>query len=138
MSRSNVIVLDNGTGFSKAGWAGNSEPSFVFPTAIATRPSNQGSVAAGSSRPAVPSKPGGLGGGSSNLASKRGIEDLDFFIGDEAMANSKTYQLEQPIKHGLVENWDLMERFWEQCFFKYLRAEPEDHYCMLVSGAAGR
>jgi actin-related protein len=43
--------------------------------------------------------------------------------------------VEQPIKHGLVENWDLMERFWEQCFFKYLRAEPEDHYCMLVSGA---
>jgi actin-related protein 3 len=58
---------------------------------------------------------------------------LDFFIGDEAIANSKTYQVEQPIKHGLVENWDLMERFWEQCFFKYLRAEPEEHYTMLVS-----
>jgi actin-related protein 3 len=80
----------------------------------------------------VPSKPGGMSAGS-NLASKRGIEDLDFFIGDEAIANSKTYQVEQPIKHGLVENWDLMERFWEQCFFKYLRAEPEEHYTMLVS-----
>lgn len=32
--------------------------------------------------PPVASKP-------SHLASKRGIEDLDFFIGDEAVANSK-------------------------------------------------
>ena len=70
---------------------------------------------------------------SSNLASKRGIEDLDFFIGDEAYANSKTYQVDQPIKHGLIENWDHMERFWEQCIFKYLRCEPEDNYFMLVS-----
>lgn len=122
---------DNGTGFTKAGWAGNSDPSFVFPTAIATRSLAGGSSNSGS-RPSVPSKPGGLSTGS-NLASKRGIEDLDFFIGDEAIANSKTYQVEQPIKHGLVENWDLMERFWEQCFFKYLRAEPEEHYTMLVS-----
>ncbi len=26
-----------------------------------------------------------------------------------------------------------MERFWGQCIFKYLRAEPEDHYVLLVS-----
>lgn len=132
MSHSNVIIIDNGTGFTKAGWAGNSDPSFVFPTAIATRSLAGGSTTS-SSRPSVPSKPGGLGsGGGSNIASKRGIDDLDFFIGDEAIANSKTYQVEQPIKHGLVENWDLMERFWEQCFFKYLRAEPEEHYTMLT------
>ena len=32
----------------------------------------------------------------------------------------------------MVEDWDLMERFWEQCIFKYLRAEPEDHYFLLT------
>ncbi|PWN22489.1 putative ARP3-actin related protein [Microstroma glucosiphilum] len=112
------------------GFAGNSDPSFVFPTAIATR---TGAAASGGSsgRPSVPSKPGGLSS-SSSLASKRGIEDLDFFIGDEAMANSKTYQVHQPIKHGLIENWDHMERLWEQCIFKYLKCEPEDHYFMLT------
>jgi len=26
----------------------------------------------------------------------------------------------------------LQERFWEQCIFKYLRAEPEDHYFLLT------
>ena len=25
-----------------------------------------------------------------------------------------------------------MERFWEQCIFKYLRAEPEDHFFLLT------
>lgn len=112
-------------------FAGNSDPSFVFPTAIATRSSGAGSSGAPSARPSVPSKPGGLAS-SSSLASKRGIEDLDFYIGDEAHANSKSYQVDYPIKHGLIDNWDHMERFWEQCIFKYLRAEPEDHYFMLT------
>ena len=31
-----------------------------------------------------------------------------------------------------MEDWDLMERFWEQCIFKYLRAEPEDHFFLLT------
>ncbi|KAJ2916599.1 hypothetical protein MD484_g3811, partial [Candolleomyces efflorescens] len=77
--------------------------------------------------PAVPAKPG-------NLASKRGVEDLDFFIGDEALANAKTpgYGVHYPIRHGMIENWDHMERYWEQTIFKYLRAEPEDHYFLLT------
>ena len=33
---------------------------------------------------------------------------------------------------GIVEDWDLMEKFMEQCIFKYLRAEPEDHYFLLT------
>lgn len=32
----------------------------------------------------------------------------------------------------MIEDWDLMERFWQQTIFKYLRAEPEDHYVLLV------
>lgn len=31
-----------------------------------------------------------------------------------------------------MEDWDLMEKFMEQCIFKYLRAEPEDHYFLLT------
>lgn len=33
----------------------------------------------------------------------------------------------------MIEDWNQMERFWEQSIFKYLRAEPEDHYFLLVS-----
>ena len=31
-----------------------------------------------------------------------------------------------------MEDWDLMEKFLEHCIFKYLRAEPEDHYFLLT------
>jgi len=48
------------------------------------------------------------------------------------MANSKTYGIHYPIRHGMIDNWDHMERYWEQSIFKYLRAEPEDHYFLLT------
>lgn len=75
-----------------AGFAGNDSPSFVFPTAIATKsgPGSAGSGGgSGSGRPAVANKPSFLTGGAGptgHLSSKRGTEDLDFFIGDEAIA----------------------------------------------------
>jgi actin-related protein 3 len=49
----------------------------------------------------------------------------------------RTYGLHYPIKHGMIDNWDHMERFWEQSIFKYLRAEPEDHYVLLVCHPLG-
>jgi len=60
------------------------------------------------------------------------LEDLDFFIGEEAIANSKIYGINYPIRHGQIENWDQMERFWEHSIFKYLRCEPEDHMFLLT------
>ncbi|KAI7976659.1 hypothetical protein EIK77_009890 [Talaromyces pinophilus] len=107
------------------GFAGNDSPSFVFPTAIATKAAGGGGAAA-SGRPAVANKPsflGGGGGGGGHLAGKRGTEDLDFFIGDEALsaANGPGYGIHYPIRHGQIENWDHMERFWSNSIFKYLR-----------------
>jgi actin-related protein 3 len=95
-------------------FAGNDSPSFVFPTAIATRQAPGSS----SNRPAPPSKPSFLASGSGGssggyLAQKRGTEDLDFFIGDEALqANAGAgYGLDYPIKHGVISDWSLMERY---------------------------
>lgn len=71
------------------GFAGNDSPSFVFPTAIATKGAAGGSGGSGSGRPAVANKPSYLTGGAGpggHLSMKRGTEDLDFFIGDEALA----------------------------------------------------
>ncbi|ODV92545.1 hypothetical protein CANCADRAFT_87833 [Tortispora caseinolytica NRRL Y-17796] len=115
-----AIVMDNGTGMTKLGYAGNDSPSFIFPTAMATRSGAGG-------------KPG-VRTATSSLSQKRDTEDLDFFIGDEALyaANGPGYGLEYPMRHGQVENWDLMERFWECSLFKYLRCDPEDHYFLLT------
>ncbi|KAG9257578.1 actin family [Emericellopsis atlantica] len=133
-----AVVMDNGTGFSKLGFAGNDSPSFVFPTAIATKGGAAGSHAgSGSGRPSVANKPSFLTGGAGpggHLSAKRGTEDLDFFIGDEALAASggPGYGLHYPIRHGQIEDWDHMERFWSNSIFKYLRVEPEDHYFLLT------
>jgi len=106
-----AVVIDNGTGYTKMGFAGNCEPQYIIPTVIATQE----------------------GKGTQKAATqKKGVEDLDFFIGDEALANSKTYDIFYPVRHGQVENWTHMEYFWEHCIFKYLRCEPEDHYFLLT------
>lgn len=31
-----------------------------------------------------------------------------------------------------VNDWDTMERFWQQCIFNYLRCNPEEHYFLLT------
>ena len=95
------------------GYAGNSEPSYIVPTVIGT---NQNSVA---------SKVSG--------SKSSGVDDLTFHIGDDAMKNSKSFQLYYPVRHGLVDNWTHMEQYWQHCVFKYLRSEPEDHHFLLVT-----
>jgi actin-related protein 3 len=114
------------------GYAGNNDPQFIIPTSIALREAPPGSSASASSGP--------LGSGSSattssHLSSKRGIEDLDFYIGDEAISagNTLQYGVNNPVRHGQVDNWDHMEKFHQACIFQYLRCEPEDHYFLLVN-----
>jgi len=102
-----AVVIDNGTGYTKMGFSGNSEPQFIIPSGIAVKE--------------------GVG----MKTASRGLDDLDFFIGDEAF-EATGYQVKYPIRHGIVENWDLMEKYWEQCIFKYLKCEPEDHYFLLT------
>nr|CAD7397509.1 unnamed protein product [Timema poppensis] len=107
-----ACVIDVGTGYTKLGFAANKEPQFIIPSAIAIKESAK------------------VGDQSARRLTK-GVEDLDFFIGDEAF-DATGYAVKYPVRHGLVEDWDLMERFLEQCIFKYLRAEPEDHYFLLT------
>ena len=64
------------------GYAGNNDPQFIIPSAIATREGPSAtSSAANTPRFSTASS------AANNLASKRGIEDLDFFIGDEYVSH---------------------------------------------------
>ncbi|AGO11064.1 AaceriAFR419Cp [[Ashbya] aceris (nom. inval.)] len=150
-----AVVMDNGTGLTKLGFAGNDSPSWVFPTAIATAQPSK--TTKSSSTGGMGQSGSGMGAGgsayfgnttsatsftgftssslmSNNLAGKRGTEDLDFYIGNEALAAAQgpSYSLSYPIRHGQVEDWNHMERFWENSIFKYLRTEPEDHFFLLT------
>ena len=108
-----AVVLDTGTGYTKVGWAGNVEPSFVLPTAIATAAGRPGAFA---------SRDDGA------------LADLDFAIGDEALGlgGGEKYNVTYPVSQGTVDNWDHMERYWQQVLFRYLRCEPEGHNFMLT------
>ncbi|KAG7258216.1 hypothetical protein CRUP_014292, partial [Coryphaenoides rupestris] len=108
-----ACVVDCGTGYTKLGYAGNTEPQFIVPSCIAIKESAKV-------------------GDQAQRRMMKGVDDLDFFIGDEAI-DKPTYSTKWPIRHGIVEDWDLMERFMEQIIFKYLRAEPEDHFFLLQS-----
>jgi len=90
------------------GYSGNVEPQYIIPTVLGTK-----------------AEEGGQG-------KRDGVDDLDFYVGDAALANSATYQVNYPIRHGLIDNWDNMERLWQRCMFEYLRCEPEEHYVLLT------
>uniref|UniRef100_A0A182FCF6 Actin-like protein 3 n=1 Tax=Anopheles albimanus TaxID=7167 RepID=A0A182FCF6_ANOAL len=60
-----ACVIDVGTGYTKLGFAANKEPQFIIPSAIAIKESAK------------------VGDQSARRVTK-GVEDLDFFIGDEA------------------------------------------------------
>lgn len=103
-----AVVIDNGTGYTKMGYAGNCEPSYIIPTAISIDET------------------------AAKKTTKKPCEDLDFFIGDEAIAMQKLYKINYPIRHGQIENWDLMEKFWQRSIFQNLKCEPEEH-CFLLT-----
>ena len=106
-SRQNpVCVVDVGTGYTKMGYSGsfNWDPQFIIPSAMAIKESAQ----------------------VSKNRVYTGLDDLDFAIGNEAI-DKPLYSTKWPVREGMVEDWDLWERYMEQIIFKYLRAEPEDH-----------
>lgn len=90
------------------GYSGNTEPNYIIPTIIST------------------STPG-IGG------KVKDCDDLDFFIGYDALSMSKkNYNINYPIKHGIVSDWDNMEKYINGCIYRCLRADPERHFCLLT------
>jgi|Transcript_1406 actin-related protein 3 len=107
-----AVVIDNGTGYTKMGFAKNVEPTHMIPTCVAVNATSSTNGAAGSMRGVM--------------------DDLDFVIGDEAMAMAGSRDVMWPIRHGQVENWEMMEKFWQASMCQYLKCDPEEHYFLLT------
>merc|ERR1719273_38577 len=61
-----------------------------------------------------------------------GMHHKDVMIGDEAMSKRGILSLQYPIAHGIVTNWDDMEKIWHHTFYNELRVEPEEQGVMLT------
>uniref|UniRef100_A0A914CIJ6 Actin n=1 Tax=Acrobeloides nanus TaxID=290746 RepID=A0A914CIJ6_9BILA len=99
-----ALVVDNGSGSCKAGFAGKDEPCAVFPS-IVGRPRHQ------------------------CVMIKMRQES---YIGSIAQAKRGILTLKYPIEHGMIKNWDDMEMIWHHTFYNELGIAPEEHPVLLT------
>ncbi|CUM46415.1 uncharacterized protein AC631_04524 [Debaryomyces fabryi] len=108
------VVIDNGSGNLKAGFAGEDKPK-AYASAIIGRPKYQ-KIMAGSL----------ISSGDDN---KNGDET---FIGDIAQQNRGLLRLSYPIEHGVVNNWDDMEKLWYHTYTQDLKTNAEEHPLLIT------
>lgn len=102
------VVIDNGSGNMKAGFSGEETPRHVFPTVVG-RPKNEQAM--------------------------MGSANKKIYIGSEAHQKRGVLNLQYPIEHGKVADWDEMEKVWHHTFYNELRVNPEQHNTVLTEPA---
>ena len=99
------IIIDNGSGFIKAGFSTEKIPKIIIPTCIGYPKYSSGRV---------------------------GVDKKKFYIGSEAESIKGVLNINNPIENGFVNNWDDMEKIWEYIFSNELKIEQSEYNILLT------
>ncbi|XP_074641037.1 alpha-centractin [Tubulanus polymorphus] len=100
------VVIDNGSGVIKAGFAGDQIPKYHFPNFIG-RPKHVRIMA--------------------------GALEGDVFLGPKAEEHRGLLTIRYPMEHGIVTDWNEMERIWQYIYSKdQLQTFSEEHPVLLT------
>ncbi|XP_074597060.1 actin-related protein 1 [Brevipalpus obovatus] len=100
------VVIDNGSGMIKAGFAGDQIPKCIFANMV---------------------------GRPKHLRVMAGALQLDNFIGKKAEEYRGLLSLKYPMEHGIVNDWNEMEKIWNYIYQKdQLQTFPEEHPVLLT------
>nr|XP_027200353.1 actin-like [Dermatophagoides pteronyssinus] len=100
------MVVDNGSGQVKAGFAGDDAPRALFPSVIGIP--KQHSV-------------------------MLGAESKSKYVGDEAIAKKGVLKLTYPVEHGMVTDWEHMKLLWNHTFHDQLRVDDLTAYSIMLT-----
>jgi centractin len=99
------IVLDNGSGTIRAGFAGEDAPKCYFPSYV---------------------------GRPKHLRVLAGALEGDVFIGQKAQELRGLLKIRYPLEHGIVTDWDDMEKIWQHVYTEELKTLSEEHPVLLT------
>ncbi|KAF4320692.1 hypothetical protein BBO99_00005003 [Phytophthora kernoviae] len=102
------LVIDNGSGLMKAGFAGGETPQVVFPSFVGTTKHTR-------------MMPGGA------------YEGGDVFVGNRVQHHRGLFKIQYAMEHGVVTDWNSMHRIWQHVYSKdMLNVQSEDHPVLLT------
>lgn len=112
MEKAPTIIIDNGSGFCKAGFAEDDFPRSVFPPFVSCQSKC---------------------GGKTKIV---GSEYKDQYVGDEAPVCKNVFCNKPkpyvPIQRGIITDWNSMDKVWHHIFYNELRV-VSDHHPVLIT-----
>lgn len=103
------VIIDNGTGIMKAGFAGADKPRVIFRSYVGRTKHER--VMAGSGA----------------------LDGSDIFVGTKVDEHRGAFILSYPMENGIINNWDDMERIWDHIYTKEnLNVKSEEHVVLLT------
>jgi len=117
-----AIVLDIGSSLSKAGWSGEDSPKVIIPSYVGTIIDEENKTGEGNVDATL------INGTTDNSINSSTKKKTKKYIGDSQInCWRENMELKNPLKNGLIEDWDTLEALWDYIFSEGLMIDPSEH-----------